>query len=313
LKKIELIKEHHRRTEDLIPNFKFNTKEHELLEYKKPNLIRCSRCILPETMPFIHFNNDGVCNYCLNYKKIREPKSKKEILDFVKPYRNEKGNDCIVAFSGGRDSCYALHLIVNELKLKPIAYTYDWGMVTDLGRRNISRFCAELGVENIIVSANITKKRKYIRHNLKAWLRKPHLGMISLLTAGDKHFFKHIKTIKKETGLKLNLWGTNPLEVTHFKSGFLGIKPQFRNTKVYVPGLIKQFKYHSKRFSQMVKNPYYFNSSLFDTLSGEYYRSIDKKSDYFNIFDFWRWDEAEVDSVLAKYNWEKAIDTSCTW
>ena len=28
-------------------------------------------------------------------------------------------------------------------------YTYDWGMVTDLGRRNISRMCADLGVENI--------------------------------------------------------------------------------------------------------------------------------------------------------------------
>ena len=50
-------------------------------------------------------------------------------------------------FSGGRDSCYGLDLIVKELGLKPITYTYDWGMVTDLGRRNISRMCAELGVE----------------------------------------------------------------------------------------------------------------------------------------------------------------------
>ena len=33
-------------------------------------------------------------------------------------------------------------------------------MVTDLGRRNISRMCAELGVENIIVAADIEKKRR---------------------------------------------------------------------------------------------------------------------------------------------------------
>ena len=42
-------------------------------------------------------------------------------------------------FSGGRDSSYGLHLMMKTLKVKPIAYTYDWGMVTDLGRRNISR------------------------------------------------------------------------------------------------------------------------------------------------------------------------------
>ena len=51
----------------------------------------------------------------------------------------------------------ALHLIQKELKMKSVAYTYDWGMVTDLGRRNISRMCAALGVENIIVAANIEK------------------------------------------------------------------------------------------------------------------------------------------------------------
>ena len=64
-------------------------------------------------------------------------------------------------------------------------------MVTDLGRRNISRMCAELGVENIIVAADIEKKRRNITMNLKAWLTSPHLGMISILTAGDKHFFRY--------------------------------------------------------------------------------------------------------------------------
>ena len=46
-------------------------------------------------------------------------------------------------------------------------------MVTDLGRRNISRMCGKLGVENIIVAADITTKRDYIRRNLEAWLKSP--------------------------------------------------------------------------------------------------------------------------------------------
>ena len=59
-------------------------------------------------------------------------------------------------------------------------------MVTDLGRRNISRMCAALGVENIIVAANIEKKRKWIQLNLEAWLKNPH--RILRLTRDDKHF-----------------------------------------------------------------------------------------------------------------------------
>ena len=41
----------------------------------------------------------------------------------------------------------------------------------------------------------------------------------------------------------------------------------------------------------MLQSPGYFNSSLWDTLSGEYYRSFTTKSDYYHIFDYWRWDE----------------------
>ena len=84
-----------------------------------------------------------------------------------KKYRRNNSNDCILPFSGGRDSCYGLHLVTKQLKLKPLAYTYDWGMVTDLGRRNISKMCAQLGIENIIVADNISKKRSNIRKNCK--------------------------------------------------------------------------------------------------------------------------------------------------
>lgn len=303
------------RTENLIPEFKFNKIEEKLLEYKKLNIKRCTCCVLPETMPFIKFDEKGVCNYCHNYKLRNNPKPKEELFKLVEPYRRKgKELDCIVPFSGGRDSCYGLHLIVNELKMKPVTYTYDWGMVTDLGRRNISRMCAQLGVENIIVAADISLKRKNIKMNLEAWLKSPHLGMMAMLTAGDKHFFRHVETIKKQTGIDINLWGVNPLEVTHFKTGFLGIEPDFEEKRVYSHGAIKQLRYHAKRFMAMTESPGYFNSSLWDTLSGEYYRSFTEKKDYYHIFDYWRWDEDIVnDTLLGEYDWEKAVDTPTTW
>ncbi len=266
-------------------------------------------------MPFIKFDAQGICNYCHNYKIRNKPKPKEELFKLVEPYRRPENElDCIVPFSGGRDSCYGLHLIVNELKMKPITYTYDWGMVTDLGRRNISRMCAQLGVENIIVAADISQKRKNIRMNLEAWLRSPHLGMMAMLTAGDKHFFRHVETIKKQTGIDINLWGVNPLEVTHFKTGFLGIEPDFEEKRVYSHGALKQLRYHAKRFMAMTESLGYFNTSLWDTLSGEYYRSFTEKQDYYHIFDYWRWDEDIVnDTLLGEYEWEKALDTPTTW
>lgn len=303
------------RSENLIPEFKFISKEAELLEFNEDvNVRRCTRCILPETMPFIYFDSHGVCNYCNNYHPRNNPKPKEELFELVAPYRKKKGLDCIVPFSGGRDSCYGLHLIVEELKMKPVTYTYDWGMVTDLGRRNISRMCSQLGVENIIIADDISKKRRNIRMNLEAWLKSPHLGMMAMLTAGDKHFFRHVETVKKQTGISLNLWGVNPLEVTHFKTGFLGIPPDFEEKRVYSHGISKQLRYHYKRTRAMLQSPGYFNRSLWDTLSGEYYRSFTEKKDYYHIFDYWRWDENIIDdTLLGVYDWEKAPDTSTTW
>lgn len=301
------------RREDLIPRFQNIAAEEAMLEYNKPNLRRCTCCLLPETMPFISFDSKGVCNYCNHYKPRNNPKPPEEIFKLVEPYRRKNGAECIIPFSGGRDSCYGLHLVTQELKLKPITYTYDWGMVTDLGRRNISRMCAELGVENIIVADDISKKRRNIAMNLKAWLKSPHLGMISILTAGDKHFFRHVETVKKQTGINLNLWGVNPLEVTHFKAGFLGIKPDFEEKRVYMHGISKQLNYQNLRLKAMLKSPGYFNRSLWDTLSGEYYRSFTEKQDYYHIFDYWRWDEKTVDATLKEYDWELAPDTNTTW
>jgi glucosamine--fructose-6-phosphate aminotransferase (isomerizing) len=308
------IHEHAQRTTNLIPSLGAHKAEEALLEHKRCTVRRCTRCILPETMPYIRFDEVGVCNYCHNYKPRNRPKPVEKLFALVEPYRRAHGNDCIVPFSGGRDSCYGLHLIAKELKMKPITYTYDWGMVTDLGRRNISRMCAKLGIENIIVADDIALKRRNIAKNLQAWLKSPNLGMVSILTAGDKHFFRHVESVKRQTGISLNLWGVNPLEVTHFKAGFLGVPPDFEEERVYSHGAMKQLRYQWLRFKAMARSPGYFNSSLWDTLSGEYYRSFNEKTDYHHIFDYWRWDERTIDDTLInQYDWETAPDTNTTW
>lgn len=80
------------RTENLIPEFKFNQSEEKLLIYPNHQLRRCTKCILPETMPFIKFDEKGVCNYCKNYKPRNNPKPKEELFKLVEQYRRQ-GNE----------------------------------------------------------------------------------------------------------------------------------------------------------------------------------------------------------------------------
>ena len=144
---------------------------------------------------------------------------------------------------------------------EPVTYTYDWGYVTDLARRNTSRFCSELGVENIIVADKISWKRENVKMNIKAWLNNPDLGMVNIFTAGDKHFFRHVQDVKKQTGIDIDLWSVNPMEVTHFKAGFLGIPPDFEEDKVYSNG-VKTARYQNLGFKAMLKSRGYFNRSI---------------------------------------------------
>jgi glucosamine--fructose-6-phosphate aminotransferase (isomerizing) len=292
--------------------------ESALLEFDNERITalrRCNKCLLPETFPFIEYDERGICNYCNNYIIKNEPKPIDELLDLVKPYLRTDGSpDCIIPFSGGRDSTYTLHVAKNVLKLNPIAFTYDWGMVTDLARRNIARVCGMLGVENILVSADISWKRENIRKNILAWLRKPHLGMIPLFMAGDKFFYYYTDQVKRQTGIRLNIWGINPLENTDFKVGFLGVPPDHYKKRIYSLSAKRQARLFLGIGKNILQNPRYLNRSVWDTLGSFVSRSIIPHRDYYHLFDYFRWDEKEIEKlVLEEYRWETAVDTNTTW
>jgi glucosamine--fructose-6-phosphate aminotransferase (isomerizing) len=294
------------------------THLYNLLEYNTTaisKLKRCTKCLLPETFPFIRFDEKGECNYCKNYVLDKKQKSINELKEIIKPFKSKNGKpDCLVPFSGGRDSTYSLHIVKEELGLNPIAFTYDWGMVTDLARRNIARVCGKLGVENIIVSADIHWKRENIRKNVEAWLKNPSLGMIPLFMAGDKFFFYHLTQVKKKTGIDLNIWGFNRLENTDFKVGFAGLPPKFDKDTIYSLSYLNQLRLFGYVAKNVIKSPGYLNQSVIDSLGSFASRYVAPRIDYYQIFDYYKWDENEInDLILNDYNWETAIDTKSTW
>jgi glucosamine--fructose-6-phosphate aminotransferase (isomerizing) len=280
---------------------------------KIAKLRRCKRCILPETMPFIEYDEEGICNYCRNHRPLKQL-GQEALLEELSPYRKNTGEpDCLITFSGGRDSSYGLHTLKKVFGMTPVTYTYDWGMITDLGRRNQMRMCGKLGVENILVSADIAKKRRNIQSNVLAWLRKPDLGTIPLFMAGDKQYFYYANLVGKQTGCKITILCENMLETTFFKSGYCGIPPRLGSSHTYTLSLANKFKLATYYGMRYLENPAYFNQSIWDTL-GAYASYYIVPHHIINIYEYIKWNEDLITKTLInEYDWEVANDTKSTW
>ena len=275
-------------------------------------LKRCTQCILPESMPFISFDDHGVCNYCRDYKKmVIEPKD--NLYSLLQSKKQPVGSDanCLFMLSGGRDSCYGLHYAVKELGLKPIAYTYDWGLGTDLASRNSKRMCEALGVEHVTITANIAQKKANVRKNIMAWLHKPELGMIPLLMAGDKQFYYYAEQVKRKHNLPVLIISENPLEKTAFKAGFCGINETgYHAFDISIMNKLKLLNYYVRRYAA---NPRYINSTLFDSAFA-FAASYFMKHDLVHIFKYTRWEEETVNKLLIQeYGWETDPQSPSTW
>jgi glutamine---fructose-6-phosphate transaminase (isomerizing) len=284
------------------------------LEPDEHSLRRCTLCVLPETIPYITFDNDGVCNYCREHKKIKS-KGEADLLKIAEPYRRDDGRpDCLVAFSGGRDSAYALHYVKRVLKMNPIAFTFDWGMVADIGRRNQARIVGKLGVEHLIISADINRQRRYIRENVKAWLKKPHLGMVVLFMAGDKPVEYLVRSVAKQHDIGLIFLARgNEFENTDFKWGFLGMPRGEPGGVLHDLSFGGRVRFSVNAFSHFLRNPRYFNKSLADTFFA-YWTTYVLRYDFNYIWHYIDWDEAQIVHTLrTEYNWETAEDTIQTW
>ena len=269
------------------------------------SLKKCSKCILPETYPFIEFDMEGVCNYCNSYQKqkfLGEDKLEK----FLSKYRkNNSTPDCLIGLSGGRDSSYGLHVLKKKYKMNPVAFTYDWGLTTDISRLNASILCGKLGVEHIIRSADIEKKRRYVRQNIFAWLKDPHLGMLPIVQAGDKGFMDLGRTLRKDLNLEFSVQATGyQLEQREFFLGFTGIKQNLKNNqRMSSYGLATKLKIFLWYTYRTLKNPAYINGALLDNFNG-YLSSFIKKENSLHLFKYIEWNEKEIgDTLKNEYGW----------
>ena len=138
--------------------------------------------------------------------------------------------------------------------------------------------------------------------------------MVPLFMAGDKFFFYYTDQVKKQTGIPLNIWGINPLENTEFKVGFLGVPPDHLKKRIYSLSAKRQALLLFNMGKIILDNPRYVNGSVWNTIGSFISRSVVPHRDYYHLFDYYRWDENEIEKLVREeYQWETAIDTQTTW
>lgn len=129
----------------------------------------CVRCVLPETFPGVRFDDDGVCNHCrdalpLDGARARRAELREQVRASIAVRRGEGAYDCVVAFSGGKDSSYTLRHLVRDHGVRCLAVLVDNGFVSEQARRNADVITTALGVDfQIFKPASDFMKNLYLR------------------------------------------------------------------------------------------------------------------------------------------------------
>lgn len=136
-------------------------------------LKHCKACNLPETYETIEFDAEGICNICRQkeYKDsaIDWAGRRKQLDVLVEQYRGKFAYDCIVPFSGGKDSTFTLHYLMKEYKLKPLVVQFNHGFMRQGLLKNNERTFRKLGVDVINFTPNWQVVKRLM---LEALIRK---------------------------------------------------------------------------------------------------------------------------------------------
>lgn len=136
-------------------------------------VVYCKRCVMsnqrpssyPEfkhtkdrKCPTLHIAEDGICDACrYNERKanIDWEAREKELHKLLDRFRRDDGHyDCVVPGSGGKDSCYAAHLLKYKYGMHPLTVCWPPIMYTDYGYQNWKNWIEVGGFDHISFKPN---------------------------------------------------------------------------------------------------------------------------------------------------------------
>ncbi|MBA7700364.1 hypothetical protein ES703_109075 [subsurface metagenome] len=126
----------------------------------------CKNCILIDGSFGIELNSEGICNYCedpayktTNWWKTQITEKMKEtglrdwnsVIELMHSRQEEKKYDCIVGYSGGKDSTALLYTMVHDYGFNPLAVTIDSGFIPEIAFENIKDTLKKISVDHVVI------------------------------------------------------------------------------------------------------------------------------------------------------------------
>ncbi|MFC1948649.1 hypothetical protein ACFLW0_00510 [Chloroflexota bacterium] len=284
----------------------------------------CSRCILPETFPGIKYDEEGICNYCLEHKPL-QVLGEDALNNKIAYYRSRNGGEynCVIPISGGRDSTFVLHQMVKKYKMKVITITVDSGFILPEGFHNIETVTKALNVPHVWLRNN--RKIKTARENtgikFRGWLKNPSINtIVPVLNAGDKTMNLRMARFARGNGIPVvmggNFIGNCTFEEEHWKRGFMGVFADDRGAFSTYDKIRLVLKFGL----EYIKNPYNLRPAIFmEYLTGGavyFFEPLFRPRgiDFLGFYDYIYWREKEVEeTVISELGWKGAEDHTTTW
>jgi N-acetyl sugar amidotransferase len=121
----------------------------------------CKSCVMDTSDEKIKFDENGICDYCQNFKKRIKKNfenfntSKKKIFEIAENIKKNSNSkyDCLIGISGGVDSSYLAYFVKKELKLNPLVIHVDTGWNSLESTNNIEKIIdsLELDLQTIVI------------------------------------------------------------------------------------------------------------------------------------------------------------------
>lgn len=187
----------------------------------------CKKCGLPENYQGITLDENGICNFCHFYESQKDTLQDYAGLEAFFQARvdaaREKARadgaryDCLVGFSGGKDSTYIIYQMKHRYHMRVLAFTLDNGFSTEYGRKNIENALDKLSVDHIRISTNEETLRQYYSKSVK--LLHNFCGVCFHLM----HYYSYLLASQYHIPLIVN--GRTRGQVLQGASGKRGIEP----------------------------------------------------------------------------------------
>jgi len=130
----------------------------------------CKKCIMPNSRPRIVFDEGGICNACLHSlkkNKINWQKRKEEFLILIdqikkQSLKNKSYYDCVIPWSGGKDSTSIALKLKFEFDLNPLLVTFSPLILNEIGSYNRNELLNK-GFDSIFIRPDQNVARKLSR------------------------------------------------------------------------------------------------------------------------------------------------------